>query len=134
VTNICGLYHSTYMFNIYDGNIILCAYNALCTCYNNVIFFILQVESDEIYTSKEFLHDISHCSARRVVVFVDQSYSGMLALHAQFQRRRVENVMIIPTTSMDDWTPRHTFNAYMRESSRTACLSEYIKVSRQKRY
>lgn len=85
------------------------------------------VESDEIYTSKEFLHDISHCSARRVVVFVDQSYSGMLALHAQFQRRRVENVMIIPTTSMDDWTPRHTFNAYMRESSRTACLSEYIK-------
>lgn len=92
------------------------------------------MESDEIYTSKEFLHDISHCSARRVVVFVDQSYSGMLALHAQFQRRRVENVMIIPTTSMDDWTPRHTFNAYMRESSRTACLSEYIKVCTKLKY
>ncbi|VVC26738.1 Hypothetical protein CINCED_3A000879 [Cinara cedri] len=87
------------------------------------------VESDEIYSSKEFLSDISHCAAHRVVVFVDQSYSGVLAQHAQFARRRVENVMIVPTTRMDDWTPRHSFNAYMRESSRTACLSEYIKVS-----
>ncbi|XP_050424339.1 uncharacterized protein LOC126835654 [Adelges cooleyi] len=85
------------------------------------------VESDEIYLAKEFLHDISHCTARRVVVFVDQSYSGMLPLHAQFSRRRIENVMIIPTTRMDDWTPRHSFNAYMREASRMACLSEYIK-------
>lgn len=70
------------------------------------------------------------CTAHHVIVFVDQSYSGELAMQAaQSTNERLDNVMIIPTTRTNDWTPRHSFSVNMRESSRTTCLSEYIKVS-----
>lgn len=95
-----------------------------------ITFSVFQVESDEIYSAKEFLHDISFCTARRVVVFVDQSFSGQLPQHAQLALNQIDNVMIVPTTRADDWIPRHWFNGYMRESSRSACLHDYIKVSR----
>jgi hypothetical protein len=92
---------------------------------------LFQYIEDEIYTPKEFMHDISYCRSNRVIVVADQSYGGELVAAADSRSFSLKNVVLFTSTEEFNFSASkdrltHYLFRYQRED---VCLSDLKNVS-----
>nr|XP_018909427.1 PREDICTED: uncharacterized protein LOC109038711 [Bemisia tabaci] len=85
-------------------------------------------DETETYTVREFLRDIQGCSARRVVVVADQSFSAELVSAATQHSTSLNNVVIVAANSPSrrDQLTHH----FAHSTHEHTCLHQLIKGSR----
>lgn len=58
------------------------------------IYFVFQADLKERYSVNELLVDLAGCKATRVLLFVDQSYSGVLSKRLRGSQKHLNVVLI----------------------------------------
>jgi hypothetical protein len=92
---------------------------------------VLQADETEVYTVRELLRDIQGCAARRVLLVVDQSYSGEIvrAVHSHATSNNLANVLVFTSSSSSQPAWQGDFTAHWsRASHRQSCLQEVFQV------
>lgn len=66
----------------------------LIAVFSTNVLFVFQADLKERYTVKELLADLAGCKATRVLLFVDQSYSGVLSKRLRGSQKHPNVVLI----------------------------------------
>lgn len=66
----------------------------LITFFSTTVHFVFQADLKERYTVNELLADLAGCKATRVLLFVDQSYSGVLFKRLRGSQKHLNVVLI----------------------------------------
>lgn len=61
---------------------------------STIVHFVFQADLKERYTVNELLADLAGCKATRVLLFVDQSYSGVLSKRLRGSQKHLNVVLI----------------------------------------
>ena len=95
-------------------------------------------DDSELYTPRQLLEDVKNCSAKRLFIVADYSYSG--AMINRFNNRikrhphHFRNVMAISSTSWGEhsWRSEFTdaFVKHSKEGNNTKCVKDVFEVSR----
>ncbi|XP_066302596.1 uncharacterized protein [Branchiostoma lanceolatum] len=88
-----------------------------------------QASKSESYKVSEFLEDIENCLARRVFVFVDQSYSGSFVDKLRASRRHT-NVAVFVSSKANEYSWNTEFTMRWVNASHTECIGRIHKFSR----
>lgn len=94
-------------------------------------------EDSELYTPKQILEDIKNCSARRIFLVADYSYSGAMINRLRNRIKRhpdqFRNIMAISSTGWGEYARRSDFtDAFVKHNKRgntTKCVSDVFEVS-----
>ncbi|XP_078085264.1 uncharacterized protein LOC144503989 [Mustelus asterias] len=82
-------------------------------------------DQKEKYTVGEFLMDLEGCNARRVLIFVDQSYPGTLAKKLLSSKKH-PNVILISNSRGSEFTWASCFTEFWGELQPDQCLFDYL--------
>lgn len=98
------------------------------------MLIISQADETEVYTIRELLRDVGGCAARRVILVVDQSFSGEVVRavhsHASSPNSPHANVMVFASGSSSQPAWQGDFTAHWsRAVNRHSCLQDIYEVS-----
>ena len=96
-------------------------------------------DESKLYTPKQLLDDIRNCSARRVFLIADYSYSGAMIsrLKSRISRHpdQFRNIMAISSTDWGEYAGRNNFTDVFIEKNKegpmTKSVIQVFKVSRE---
>lgn len=96
-------------------------------------------EEHEMYTPKELLEDVKNCSARRLFIVADYSYSGAMINRLKSRIRRhpeqFRNLVAISSASWGEYAWRSDFTdafvKHNKEGNTTKCVMDVYEVIKQ---
>lgn len=100
--------------------------------YTHCSVHVLQYDEQEVYTVKELLRDVQSCSASRVVIVADQSFSGEVARNAarmQIAEGKLSNVGVVASSQEAEWAFSYEFSKHwMHANHQHMCLQQIQEV------
>lgn len=94
-----------------------------------IVIVCWQADANEVYTIREILRDIQGCMSRRVILVVDQSYSGEV-LKAVHNANNLSNVLVFASGTGHQPAWQGDFTAHWsRATHRHTCLQQVYDVS-----
>ena len=96
-------------------------------------------DDSELYSPKELLEDVKNCSARRLFIVADYSYSGAMVNKIKSRMERhpghYRNLVAISSTSWNQSSWRSDFSEafvkHSKEGMTTKCVTDVVEVMTQ---
>ena len=93
-------------------------------------------DDSELYTPRQLLEDVKNCSAKRLFIVADYSYSGAMINKIKSRMGRhpehFRNLVAISSTSWNEYSWRSDFTEafvkHNKEGKTTKCVTDIVKV------
>lgn len=108
------------------------SFKKILKCSINIIYLLFQADLKERYSVNELLADLAGCRATRVLLFVDQSYSGVLSKRLRGSQKHLNVVLIQSQTRQTHNHQSQRLNPGWEDSSWSlispaTCLLDHLR-------